>query len=371
VSRPSGHARDFIRWGAAFASLIALTCAAPAVAFDHAAAARAAYTRHILPGYERFDSAARAFADRAAALCRDPSPAALQATRDAARAALLAWGHIEHIRFGPITKEHRIDRLLFYPDTRGIAPRQIARLLNHHDDADIAAAKLAQASVAVQGFTAVDYALFGPGSDKLSNSGGAAFRCRYVSALADGIAKIAAGTLGEWSGAYKATWLEPGGDNATYLSASETSKTLLRAYVTELEAIRLQRLAPMLTAKDGGARAHSLFPESGLGLPFILANTEGVRDLLTEGGFTDPALAADEQEQTAMGILESVVTDLGFALRAGNNAMAGPPEGADTADANARLAPLVYSLKNAEETGRSALGALTGQSLGFNSLDGD
>ena len=33
--------------------------------------------------------------------------------------------------------------------------------------------------------------------------------------------------------------------------------------------------------------------------------------------------------------------------------------------------PMQLSLKNAEETGRAALGDLTGLTLGFNSLDGD
>jgi uncharacterized protein len=342
------------------------------MAFDHAAAARRAYEQHILPGYGRFARAARAFADSTSALCSKPSPAALSATREAARTALLAWGRIEHIRFGPITQEHGNERLLFYPDTRGIAHRQIARLLAHQDDDAIAADKLAQASVAVQGFTAVDTALFGAGSEKLAQAGdGAAFRCRYVTALADGIDRIAADTLSAWSGAYKTTWLEPGGDNATFLTAAETSKALLRAYVTELEAIRLQRLASMIEAEESGTRAHPLLPDGGLGMAFILANTEGVRNLLTEGGFTDAALAADANQQTAMGILESVVTDLGFALRAGNHAMAASPDVFASPEARAKLAPLVYSLKNAEETGRSALGALTGQALGFNSLDGD
>jgi predicted lipoprotein len=40
-------------------------------------------------------------------------------------------------------------------------------------------------------------------------------------------------------------------------------------------------------------------------------------------------------------------------------------------EARARLTPMILSLKNAEETGRSALGGLTGLSLGFNALDGD
>ncbi len=349
-----------------------LAGAAPAAAFDHAAVAQRALKDHILPGYARFDGAAKAFATKAAALCRAPSAGALAETRDAARAALLAWGRIEHIRFGPITESQRLDRLLFYPDPRGFARKQIGRLLRLHKDADLAPDKLAGASVAVQGFTAVDTALFGKGSDALAASSvTASFRCRYVEALADGIAQTAGDTLAAWSGPYKATWLTPGGANGAFLTPQETTQALLRAYVTELEVVRLQRLAPVLSMEAKAGQVEPLLPKSGLGLSFVLANIEGVGDLLTASGFTDTALAPDEKAQSAMSILGSVVTDLGFAFRSGESALKVAPDALANPEARAKLAPMVYSLKNAEETGRAALGSLTGLSLGFNSLDGD
>jgi hypothetical protein len=350
-----------------------LLAAAPAAAFDPAAATKRTLEQHILPGYQRFDSAAKALADKAAALCRAPSAAALAETREAARAALIAFGRIEHIRFGPITEGQRFDRLLFYPDPRGFARKQIAQLLKRHDEADLAPEKLAHASVAVQGFTAVDSSLFAKGSDALATpSETSSFRCRYVAALADGIAQIAADTLAAWSGDYSKTWLNPGGANRAYLTPQETMQALVRAYVTELEVVRLQRLALVLgvDAKSGG-RSEPLLPKSGLAVPFLTANIEGVRDLLTTGGFTDLSLATDEKEEAAIGILASVVTDLGFALRAGQTALAIAPDVFASAEARAALSPMLFSLKNAEETGRAALASLTGVSLGFNSLDGD
>ena len=98
----------------------------PAVAFDDAALARQAYDGIILPGYARFDrNLAQAFADEAEALCKAPSPTTLDAARAAARATLLAWGRIEPVRFGPVTEQQRLERLLFYPDPHGIAAKQI------------------------------------------------------------------------------------------------------------------------------------------------------------------------------------------------------------------------------------------------------
>ncbi len=294
-------------------------------------------------------------------------------TRAAARAALLAWGRIEPLRFGPVTTKQRLDRLLFYPDAHGIVAKQTSKLLSKRDEADIEPEKLAGASVAVQGFGAVDAVLYGNGSEALATTAPeASFRCRYVHALAVDIAQIAAETHAEWAGDYKRTWLAPGAGNKAYLTAKETTQALYRAYVTEIEVIRLQRLAPLMggEAKASGPTT-PLLPHSGLGLPFILATIEGERDILGNSGFLADDLASNDKERSAIAMLGSVATDLGFALRAGEAAVAIAPNALANEKARERLAPMLLSLKNAEETGRAALGDLTGQTLGFNSLDGD
>jgi predicted lipoprotein len=344
--------------------------AQPAAAFDDAALARQAYAGIILPGYARLDDAARAFVGKTEALCKAPSQAALDGARAAARATLLAWGRIEPLRFGPVMQKQRFDRLLFHPDQHRIVAKQTAKLLAKRDDADIEAGKLAGASVAVQGFGAVDAALYGHGSDTLAGGAGeASFRCRYVHALAVDIAQIAAETHAEWGGDYGRTWLAPGAGNKTYLSPKETTQALYRAYATEIEVLRGQRLAPTLNGAVNGAAP--LLPHSGLSLPFILAAVEGERDILGPSGFGAADLASTDTERSAIAILGSVVTDLGFALRSGEAAVAMAPNPLADDKARARLAPMLLALKNAEETGRAALGDLTGQSLGFNSLDGD
>jgi predicted lipoprotein len=288
-----------------------------------------------------------------------------------ARAALLAWGRIEPLRFGPVTTKQRIDRLLFYPDAHGIVARQTNKLLAKRDDADIDPEKLTGASIAVQGFAAVDAVLYGKGSDALAAPApDASFRCRYVRALALDIAQIAADTHGEWSGDFKRTWLAPGNGDKVYLTAKETTQAVYRAYVTELEVIRLQRLAPLLSKEDKPTPP-PLMQHSGLGLAFILANIEGVRDILGGSGFLAADLTGDDKERSAIAILGSVATDLSFAMRAGEAAATMAPNALADAKARERLAPMLLSLKNAEVTGRPALGDLTGQSLGFNSLDGD
>jgi predicted lipoprotein len=193
-----------------------------------------------------------------------------------------------------------------------------------------------------------------------------------VEGLANGVAQIATDTWSQWAGPYGKTWLSPGTGNGAFLTAKETTQALFRSYITELGVVRLQRLVPMLggSTKAGGP-APPLFPDSKLGLPYLIANIEGAHELLDQSGFTDPALAAGDKERAAAELLASVGTDLSFAGRAGNSALAVAPDVFGNAAARDKLAPMLFSLKNAEETGRAALSDLTGLSLGFNSLDGD
>lgn len=341
--------------------------AAPALAFDDAKLARQAYATIILPGYAGFDGAAAEFAGKAEALCASPSAGALEQARAAARAALLALGRVDVLRFGPIVAKQRLERLLFTPDPHGIVRKQTSRLLARRDAADIAEEKLAGASVAVQGFGAVDVVLFGEGADALAGNGEeAAFRCRYLMALARNIAQLAAEVHAEWRDTYKRAWLQPGGADAAYLSAKETTQTLFRAYVTELEVIRTQRQPGLLADPSGGFAPLTL---GRTALPFVVANIAGARALLGSGGFQAEDLAQSDGERAAIEIIGSVATDLTFALRAGETAAAKPADAGE--DARQQLQLMQLSLKNAEETGRAALGQLTGQALGFNSLDGD
>ena len=349
---------------------LAIALSAPAAAFDDAALARSVYEKIILPGYAGFSASAQELVGKADALCQHPSQQALTEARDAARKALLAWGRIEPIRFGPITQKQRAERLLFYPDPHDFVGKQTAKLLAKRDGADIEAEKFAGASVAVQGFGALDVALFGDGSDQLAAAGpDTAFRCRYVRALATGIAQIAADTLAEWKGEQGEAWLHAGPGNKAYLTPSETTQALYRAYVTQLEATRTQRLAVLggTIAKPAGP----LLPNSRLTLPFVLAGIEGERDILGENGFTAESLAATDKQRDAAAIVASVATDLGFAKRAGEAAAAMTPDPFGDPKARERLTPMLLSLKNAETVGSSALGELTGLTLGFNSLDGD
>src|SRR6185295_14407867 len=92
------------------ALLLVSPSGAPAEA-DHAAIAKASLTQVIRPGYAAFAAAAGALQGKVATLCRQPSATALMEAREAFAGAVAAWSKVEIIRFGPITREHRFERL--------------------------------------------------------------------------------------------------------------------------------------------------------------------------------------------------------------------------------------------------------------------
>src|SRR5690606_22737995 len=95
-------------------------------------------------------------------------------------AVVTAWSRIELYRFGPLMAQNRSDRILFWPDRKGIALRQVQAILADKDEAALAPETLARKSVAVQGLGALEFVLHGTGSEDLATPDGA-FRCDYGS----------------------------------------------------------------------------------------------------------------------------------------------------------------------------------------------
>lgn len=344
---------------------------APAQAFDHEGVARRALEQHILPGYERMAAAADAQIAALATACDNPAAERLEAARSAFKDALVAWGRIEHIRFGPIAEQNRQDALLFWPDTRGIARRQIGRLLAQQDADALSPPALAGKSVAVQGFSALDVVLFGSGSQAMAAPGAPGhFRCGYAQALAKNIATIARDALAGWNDRtrFGGLWLNPGAGNPAFLSAKETTHALVQAYLTALKQVRNVRLAGPLGVKERGARPlEPIMSNSRLAMELIIANVEGLRDLLTQSGLSEPAPPG----APAHSVMQSVVTEFDLTVpRLRQIANMGPDPFRNGA-ARSRLIALGFPLKNAHDATFSAMAEAAGLTMGFNSLDGD
>ena len=358
---------------AAMALAVAVLCAPePAAAeYDHAAFARRALEQHIVPGYRRFLVAADAQDAAVAALCAAPRDATLASARQSFGAALDAWGRVEHLRFGPVMDENRYAGLLLWPDPRGIARRQIERALAQQDKDVLSAGALADKSVALRGFTALDILLFAKDSNGLTASSPAsAFRCGYASAAAKVVARVARDTLEAWTtpDGFAARWLNPGPDNPVFLTAKETTQAIGQAYLNGLKQLRNVRLAGPLGFKDRNVRPlEPPVPNSGRALPLAIANAEGLRAMLLDTGLSEAPVPGAPPHT----VMQSTVTEFGTAIATIRKAAALSKKPFEDAAARNQLILVGFPLKNIFDTSAAYLAEEVGLTIGFNALDGD
>jgi len=365
--------------------LLAAVAASPVVAQDDAAKPADAATvvfeptvvdavnRVILPGYAALTVAASDEARRVNDLCRQADTQRLQAARDGFATLVLAWSGAEMVRFGPVRDDNNYERLFFWPDPRGRGLQQVQALLATQDATAAGVDRLREKSVAVQGLSALEYILFGTGSEALADTNDPArsFRCRYGAAIAGAIATTADAIRDGWTGqnGYAFVMREPGPDNAVYRSAGEAMQDLLKSCREQVQLDQQLKLA--FTVGETPAKANpkmAPFWRSNLTIPSIKANLAAVLELCGANG-VGAILPAD-----AAGAATALADD----LKKADDVLArleqtGKPwetlatEPASHADLTAALTPLGAAGELLEHEYMDAFGLV----IGINSLDGD
>lgn len=262
---------------------------------------------YLRPGFHSFATEAVSLKVSAEALCTQPSEAALTGAQAQFKKAALAYGRIEFMRFGPLNVGDRADRLLLWPDPKGITLRQVQAALGGKDASVLSPETLRPKSVAMQGLVAAEYLLFGTGSDGLaSHSDDGDFRCGYLRSTATLIAEIASTIDDEWrdtsDAGPAAEMLDPRPDGENYRSTDEVVQKLAQALSVGNETIRDQRVLPILGQAEGAPRPRSaLFWRSGLVLPMIATDFAGLKAFF-DAAALGPALRQAGSASTANSI---------------------------------------------------------------------
>jgi len=344
---------------------------APSPAFDHTGLARQALEHHILPGYQRLADATQGLDEALSAHCRATTAITRKSVETAFDAVVTAWGRVEHIAFGPIAQRERLERIMFWPDRRGIGARQLATALSKRDPDVLDAARLAGKSVAVQGLPALDTLLFSR-DDAVADA--RAYRCAFAAAIAANLARIAREVSDEWSapGGFSAIWLAPGPSNGQFLTPSETTLALAKAFDKGLEKVRDQRLAGPLGLTAQRRKIPAPLSKSGRTLRLVMANIEGLRELYDEGGIERTIIAADrDAASSGSDALAHLVANELATARAGLAAIVGVRSPFDDDRSAQRIIAIGFPLKNARVTAASLLSTAAGLPTGFNASDGD
>ena len=255
----------------------------------------------IRPGYRRFHETATGLTGAMKALCATPSADALAKARAGFASAVAAWSEIEIVRVGPALEENRFERILFFPDRKGLALKQVQATIAGKDEKDTTPEGIAGKSVAVQGLTALEYVLYGSGAETLESEADG-FRCRFGAAVAGNVDAVAATLSADWEkkGGIADQWKTPGPDNEQFRNGREAIQALLGILVHGVETVRDQRLEAFYKGKDKPVRPKSaIYWRAGLTFPSITANLKGIKALFVASGMeqvldpADRAIAAD------------------------------------------------------------------------------
>lgn len=320
----------------------------------------------IRPGYRDFHASAGQLQASVSTLCETPSADHLAAARAAFADTVTHWGTIEIVRLGPAIEKNRFERVLYYPDRKGLGLRQVQRLLAESDESVTTREGLAQKSVAVQGLGALEFVLYGDGEDTLlAQKNG--FRCRYGAAVAASITATASELADAWeSSAVRTAWVRPGADNPLYRDEREAITALLGILVHGAEAIRDQRIESFYKGADKVRFPKmAIFWRSENTWKSVGANLEGVQRLLRVSGMQD--LLPDDQ-RSVIGSLDFILKSM---IRTTGKIDTDIAKALDNDEDRGRVDYLLLNGKDLIYRLNDQYGAAIGLGAGFSFSDGD
>ncbi len=328
-----------------------------------------AITEVIRPGYATLAGEAATMETAMQALCAAPDEAGLDRARTEFGNLVEAWSAIELIRFGPVRRDNRYEKLNFWPDRKSRGLKQVGDIIRSKDPTVLDVATLREKSVAVQGIGALEYVLFGTGADALGEaSPDSAHRCGYGAAIAGAIRTTADELVAEWAdeNGFTARLTKTGDDNPAYRAPEEAARELLRAMTEELQFARDIKLAKALGEAAKKAKPKQApFWRSNLTLRAVRANATSVRTLFDKGNFAS-ALPDDQRWITG-----SVSFEIGHAIRTLEKVDGPVATAFRDADQRGLLNAAIIALNGAGEAIGTHYAGATGLIIGFNSLDGD
>lgn len=324
---------------------------------------------YIRPAFHQFAEEAGSLQLNVANLCATPSAGALETAQNQFRSTVIAFSRVEFVRMGPLGKADRLERLLFWPDRKGIALRQVQAALAEKDPTAATPETLQGKSVAMQGLAALEFLLFGTGSDDLATAAGE-YRCGYAQSAATLVDALAETIDAEWhdtspDGA-SAHMLDPQPTFDDYRTTTEVLEKLAATLVHGTETMRDQRLMPILGASGDKPKPRSaLFWRSNMTAPALAANFAGLHDFFLAARYPEAIGKANDW------VSNGAVFEFENAARAAA-LVVDPMDKAVTDPAQVQaLKYMVVITGSLDHLLGENLAAALGLSFGFSALDGD
>jgi uncharacterized protein len=208
---------------------------------DYAKLVASVVDGQVRPSYEGFEMQSELLTINLDRFCAAPSDTGLTDVKRAFEGTLRGFFGLLPVKIGPLMEEHRLERLSFWPDPRGLGLKPVNQILAKSDPTALDPATLPQKSVGAQGLTALEFLLYGDGATTLldkTNAAGA-FRCAYGKAIAVNVHNMATEMAASWAPDGAATKLvtTPSPQNPQFLSHKEVVGKLFNTLGSELESV--------------------------------------------------------------------------------------------------------------------------------------
>lgn len=246
---------------------------------------KASIDGHVTPRLKSLSQHAVELHDAVTEHCDMPSESTLERAKERFAATVIAWAGVEHLRFGPFSRDSRNARISFWPDPRGIVRRHLRRALNKMDEAILQPGRLAKKSAALQGLAALEHLLPRLNAKESAASGDAAahsFQCKFASAIAKNVSELSHAIRDEWlgPGGWRSNMLNAGPGNPAYRSPQEALAEFVKAQLYGLQIARERQIVLLYDAAQKGGRLHRLpYYVSGLSKEYLATQLESSSEL--------------------------------------------------------------------------------------------
>ncbi|WFU87474.1 imelysin family protein [Rhizobium sp. CC1099] len=251
----------------------------------------------IRPGYRNMQQSTARLTTAMKDLCEGGTQQTLDKAKSAFDDTIRYWSIIEIVQTGPVMHDNLFEHILFFPDRKGVGLRQVQALLAKADPKDATVDSIGEKSVALQGLTALEYVLYGNGSDDLLKQKNG-FRCQYGAAVAGNIQREAGEVVAAWEkpDGVQASWKRPGPQSEDFMDNKEAVTALLGILVHGVETVRDQRLELFYKGRDDTAPRPrmAIYWRSKNTWKSMTANLEGLRTLWQKAGMAE-LLPADKK----------------------------------------------------------------------------
>ena len=328
--------------------------------------------RHVIPRYEVFAGRTAHLEETLERHCAAPSETSAGQTADALEEAWVSWAGIRHVAIGPVTYLDRLYRIQFWPDSRNRTGKGVAGLVDEAAGGrPVDKEVIAGASVAVQGFPALERLIFGEAGEFLLD-GSRPTDCAVAVAISAYLAGMAADIHAQWTSPpvdFGRELIAPKPVGGPFASQSEALASLLTNAAAGLEALAHQRLErPMGTSLERVRPRRAEAWRSGLSTGLARADFASLIGFMSpEGGDVDGALRALGQVELAdlllraMGETAKTLETLVLQIEAAG----GDPIGRE------ELERLLLQLTALRGLLTEKVAPSLGVAAGFNALDGD